>query len=58
MHTLMANIAHNPLRFGEGFVSELHENYYKKSVKKKRNMADVRDRRLSGEGFELLIINI
>ncbi len=40
MHTLMANIAHNPLRFSERFGLELQTRI--KRVKKTTNMADVR----------------
>ncbi len=52
----MAKITHNPLRFVEGFGPELRTRI--KRVKETTNMADVRDRALGREGFELLIINI
>ncbi len=56
----MAKIAHNPLRFGEGFGPELQTRI--KRVRKTTNVADARDRRLGREvckkWFELLIINI
>ncbi len=54
----MAKIAHNPLRFGEGFSPELQTQI--KCVRKTTNVADARNRRLGREvykkGFELLII--
>ncbi len=60
VHTLMAKIDHNPLRFGEGFGPELQTRI--KRVRKTTNMADARDRPLGREvykkGFEVLIINI
>ncbi len=56
----MDKIAHNPLRFGEGFGPELQTCI--KRVRKTTNVADARDRPLGREvykkGFELLIINI
>ncbi len=52
--TLMAKIAHNPLRFGEGFGQELQTRI--KRVRKTTNMADACDRALTREvykkGFE------
>ncbi len=60
MHSRMAKIAHNPLRFGEGFCPELQTRI--KRVRKTTNVADARDRALGREVckkvFELLIINI
>ncbi len=41
VHTLMDKIAHNPLRFGEGFGPELQTR-----VRKTTNVADARERRL------------
>ncbi len=56
MHTLMAKIAHNPLRFDDGFGPELQ------TERKITNVADAHDRPLGREvckkGFELLIINL
>ncbi len=56
----MANISHNPLRFGKGFGPELQTRI--KRVRKTTNVADARDQPLGREvyknGFELLIINI
>ncbi len=50
----MAKIAHNPLRFGEGFGQELQTRI--KRVRKTTNMADACDRALTREvykkGFE------
>ncbi len=56
----MAKIAHNPLRFGEGFSPEIQTRI--QHVRKTTNVADARDRRLGTEvynkGFELPIIKI
>ncbi len=49
VHTLMAKIAHNPLRFGEGFGPELQTHI--KRVRKTTNVADARDRRLGREVY-------
>ncbi len=60
MHTLMAKIAHNPLRFAEGFGPELQTRI--KHIRKTTNVEDACDRQLGREvykkGFELIIINI
>ncbi len=59
VHTLMAKIAHNPLRFGEGFGPELQTPITR--VRKTTNVSDARDRPLCREVckkgyFEFLII--
>ncbi len=55
----MSKIAHNPLRFDEGFCPELQIHI--KHIRKTTNVADAHDRALGREvckkGFELLIIN-
>ncbi len=59
MHTLMAQITHNPLRFGDGFGPELQTRI--KRVRKTTNMADARDQPLGREVYKKrfeLIINI
>ncbi len=60
MHTLMAKIAHNPLRFGKRFCPELQTHI--KHVRKTTNVVDALDQALGREvckkGFELLTINI
>ncbi len=61
----MAKIAHNSLRFGEGFSTELQTLI--KGIRKTTNMVDARDRGLGRSRgsievykkvFELLIINV
>ncbi len=56
----MAKIAHNPLRFGDGFGPELQTRI--KRVRKTANVKDALDRPTGREvgkkGFELLIIDI
>ncbi len=60
MHTLMAKIAHNPLRFGKRFCPELQTRI--KHVRKTTNVVDALDQALGREvckkSFELLTINI
>ncbi len=57
MHSLMAKITHNSLRFGQGFNPELQTRI--KCVKKTTNIADARNQPLGREvykkGFELII---
>ncbi len=60
MHTRMAKIAHNPMRFDEGFCPELQTRI--KCIRKTTNVVDAHDQTLGREvckkRFELLKIYI
>ncbi len=51
----MAKIAHNPLRFGEGFGPELQTRI--KRVRKTTNVADAHDRLLVREVYKKVFLS-